>query len=314
MLREVPVPQLGDHQLLIRVHACGVCRTDLHVLQGELAHPKLPLIPGHQIVGAIAGVGRAVQGVQMGQRVGVPWLASSCGTCRFCLDGLENLCDLAQYTGYTVDGGFAEYCVADAQFAYALPDKYDDVQAAPLLCAGLIGYRAYSMVPHATRLGLYGFGASAHLIAQLALSQGREVHAFTRKGDETTQQFALSLGVHAAHDSDHLPTPPLDAALIFAPAGDLVPVALRAVRKAGVVLCAGIHMSDIPQFPYSLLWEERVLRSVANLTRHNAKEFLAIAPSVPIRPHVTSYPLEKANEALRDLASGAFRGGAVLKI
>jgi propanol-preferring alcohol dehydrogenase len=291
-----------------------VCRTDLHVLDGELPDPKLPLVLGHEIVGTVAVVGAGSERFTPGQRVGVPWLGWTCGVCRYCRSGRENLCDRARFTGYQVDGGYAEYAVADERYCFVLPDGYGDLEAAPLLCAGLIGYRALVAAGDAPRLGLYGFGAAAHLVAQVARSQGRRVFAFTRAGDEAAQQFARALGAEWAGASDALPPEPLDAAIIFAPAGALVPMALRAVAKGGTVVCAGIHMSDIPTFPYDMLWGERVLRSVANLTRRDGEEFLALAPRVPVRTTIEPYPLERANEALERLRAGRVRGAAVLEI
>jgi propanol-preferring alcohol dehydrogenase len=306
-LREVELPDLRPAQgeLLLRVRACGVCRTDLHVAEGDLPQPKLPLVLGHQIVGDVVGEGR---------RVGVPWLGWTCSECRFCRRGLENLCEFAQFTGYDRDGGFAEFAVADERYCLALPDGYSDLQAAPLLCAGLIGYRALRHAGDAEALGLYGFGASAHIVGQVARHEGRRVFAFTRPEDVETQAFARELGAEWAGGSNEVPPEELDAAVIFAPVGELVPVALRAVRKAGVVVCAGIHMSDIPSFPYELLWGERIVRSVANLTRRDGEEFLALAPQVPVRTEVETFPLEEANEALERLRTGRIRGAAVLEI
>jgi propanol-preferring alcohol dehydrogenase len=307
-----PTPEPGPDQLLIRVRACGVCRTDLHVVDGELPHPKLPLIPGHEIVGTVVQKGGRVERFTVGDRVGVPWLGWTDGVCRYCRAGRENLCDHPGFTGYTLDGGYAEYAVADHRYCFPLPQEYPDAEAAPLLCAGLIGYRSLMMTGDARRLGLYGFGAAAHIIAQVARHQGRTVYAFTRPGDTEAQQFARSLGAVWAGDSTQPPPEELDAALIFAPVGALVPAALRAVGKGGVVVCAGIHMSDIPSFPYHLLWGERVVRSVANLTRRDGEEFLALAPRVPVRTEVQTFPLREANEALRRLREGAIRGAAVL--
>jgi propanol-preferring alcohol dehydrogenase len=300
---ELEVPQPGPDELLVRVRACAVCRTDLHVADGELPDPKLPLVLGHQIVGERA---------DGGGRVGVPWLAWTCGECGFCRAGRENLCDRARFTGYQRDGGFAEYAVADRRFCLPLPDGYPDAQAAPLLCAGLIGWRALSAAGEAERLGLYGFGASAHIVAQVARWQGRRVFAFTRPDDDDAQRFALSLGAAWAGGSADRPPDELDAAIVFAPSGELVPVALRSLAKGGTVVCAGIHMSDIPAFPYELLWGERVLRSVANLTRRDGEEFLALAPRVPVRTEVEAFPLDRANEALERLRGGRLRGSAVL--
>jgi propanol-preferring alcohol dehydrogenase len=311
--RELPAPVPGPGQVLLKVAACGVCRTDLHIVDGELTHPKLPLVLGHQIVGRIAGLGDGVDGWHVGDRVGVPWLGWTCGTCRFCRSGRENLCDAARFTGYDQDGGFAELAVADQRFCFAIPEGYPDVQAAPLLCAGLIGYRALRMTGDARRIGIYGFGAAAHVVAQVARHQGREVYAFTRAGDEEAQQFARELGAVWAGAVSERPEE-LDAALIFAPAGELVPQALRAVGKGGVVVCAGIHMSDIPSFSYDLLWGERVVRSVANLTRQDGREFLSLAPQVPVQTAVEQFALEEANAALDRLRSGQVRGAAVLAI
>jgi propanol-preferring alcohol dehydrogenase len=302
---DVPEPQPASGELLLRVLACGVCRTDLHVLDGELSHAKLPLILGHQIVAEVVGDGR---------RIGVPWLGWTDGECRYCRSGLENLCDRAQFTGYDRDGGYAEYAVADERYCLPLPDGYDDLHAAPLLCAGLIGYRALRSAGDAEKLGLYGFGASAHIVTQVARHDGRRVFAFTRPGDTAGQSFARELGAEWAGGSDETPPEELDAAIIFAPVGELVPVALRAVRKAGVVVCAGIHMSDIPSFQYELLWGERELRSVANLTRRDGEEFLALAPRVPVRTEVTRFALENANEAIEHLRRGEVRGAVVLQI
>jgi propanol-preferring alcohol dehydrogenase len=311
---DLPEPEPGPTQVLIRVRACGVCRTDLHVVDGDLKDPKLPIVPGHQIVGTVVAVGERVQRLAAGARVGVPWLGESCGRCRFCQSGKENLCDAARYTGYQFDGGFAEMCVADERFCFPIPAGYPDAQAAPLLCAGLIGYRALRMAGDARRIGFYGFGAAAHILIQVARHQGRQVYAFTRRGDEAGQAFAKRLGAVWAGNSEESPPEQLDAAIIFAPVGVLVPLALRAVDKGGTVVCAGIHMSDIPSFPYALLWEERVLRSVANLTRQDGEEFLALAPQVPVRTEVHLYPLEKANEALDDLRHGRFTGAAVIVV
>lgn len=311
-LERLPVPRPASGQVLMRVRACGVCRTDLHVFDGDLPHPKLPLILGHEIVGEVVAVGAGVTGFEAGARVGVPWLGYTDGTCRFCLQGQENLCEAARFTGYTLDGGYAEYAVADARYTFPLGEG-DPAGQAPLLCAGLIGYRAYRLAgENARRIGLYGFGAAAHILAQLAVTQGREIYAFTRPGDSATQAFARQLGAVWAGDSDVLPPEPLDAAILFAPVGALVPLALQAVIKGGVVVCAGIHMSDIPTFPYRLLWEERLIRSVANLTRQDGEEFLALAPRVPVRTTVRRYPLAAANTALDDLRHGRFEGAAVL--
>src|ERR1700704_851864 len=298
---ELAKPDPGPAQVRLQVQACAVCRTDLHIVDGELPEPKLPLVLGHQIVGLVSGVGKAASRFSAGERVGVPWLGWTDGTCRFCLSGRENLCDRARFTGYQIDGGFAEETVADERYCLRLPESFSDLQVAPLLCAGLIGYRSLKMTGDAERLGLYGFGASAHIVAQVARWQARRVFAFTRSGDEEGQRFARSLGAEWAGSSTERPPDQLDAAIIFAPVGALVPAALAAVAKGGVVVCAGIHMSDIPSFPYELLWGERVLRSVANLTRADGEQFLALAPRVPVRTEVQSFPLERANEALETL-------------
>jgi alcohol dehydrogenase, propanol-preferring len=308
--RAVPAPSPGE--VLVRVHACGVCRTDLHVVDGELPDPKIPIVPGHEIVGVIERAGAGVEALQEGDRVGIPWLGFSCGVCEYCSSGRENLCRQARFTGYQVDGGYAEYAVADARFAFPLPPGYDDAHAAPLMCAGLIGYRSYRMAGEARRLGIYGFGAAAHIIAQVAVDDGRDVFAFTSPGDTAAQQFARTLGAAWAGASTEAPPEPLDAAIIFAPVGPLVPEALARVTPGGVVVCAGIHMSDIPSFPYRLLWEERVVRSVANLTRRDAHEFLDLAARVPIQIHPQQYALADANRALSDLRAGTVRGAAVL--
>ena len=306
------VPEPGPEQILIRVLACGVCRTDLHVVDGELDHPKPVVIPGHEIVGLVERLGVHVDRFRPGQRVGVPWLGWTCGVCRYCRTGRENLCDNPKFTGYTLDGGYAEYAVADERYCFPIPDGYSDAEAAPLLCAGLIGYRSLRMAGDARRLGIYGFGAAAHIVAQVAKFQGRQVFAFTRPGDVEAQEFARGLGAAWAGDSSQPPPEPLDAAIIFAPAGPLVPAALRVIAKGGTVVCGGIHMSDIPSFPYSILWGERTIRSVANLTRQDGEEFLALAPKVPVRTTVQSFPLREANEALRRLRAGQLRGAAVL--
>jgi alcohol dehydrogenase, propanol-preferring len=308
--RPTPVP--GPEQVLIRVHACGVCRTDLHVVDGEISEPKLPIIPGHEIVGRVADKGERVERFQLNDRVGVPWLGFTCGTCRFCTSGRENLCDRPRFTGYQIDGGYAEYTLADQRYCFSLPESYDDASAAPLLCAGLIGYRSLVLAGDALRLGIYGFGAAAHIIAQVACYQGRKVYAFTRPGDADGQQFARDLGAVWAGDSETVPPEKLDAAIIFAPVGKLIPAALRALEKGGKVVCAGIHMSDIPSFPYHILWEERQICSVANLTRRDGEHFLALAPRVPVRTQVELFPLGQANEALRRLRDGKVRGAAVL--
>ena len=312
-LAEIPVPKPGKGQVLIKVNACGVCHTDLHILDGELAEPKLPLVLGHQITGTIVRQGEASTRFKAGERVGVPWLGATDGTCRYCLRGQENLCDHPTFTGYQIDGGFAEYAVADERFCFRLPDKYEDVAVAPLLCAGLIGYRTYRMAgEHVEALGIYGFGAAAHIIAQVAKHEGKRIYAFTRPGDRAAQEFALRQGADWAGDSTQSPPEKLDAALIFAPVGPLVISALQATHKGGVVVCGGIHMSAIPAFPYALLWEERVIRSVANLTRRDGEEFLALAPQVPVKTDVTAFQLEQAGEALEQLRQGEFTGAAVL--
>lgn len=311
---QVEKPQPQSNEVLVKVRSCGICRTDLHVVDGELTHPKLPLIPGHQIIGTIEQLGSAVTSFQIGQRVGIPWLGSSCGNCLFCLSGRENLCDQAQFTGYQIDGGFAEYCVANHQFCFPIPKGYSDEQAAPLFCAGLIGYRSYLKTADAKHLGLYGFGAAAHILIQTACKQGRMVYAFTSPGDKAAQEFAYQLGATWAGDSNATPPHLLDASIIFAPVGELVPQALRNTVKGGVVVCAGIHMSDIPSFPYELLWGERTLTSVANLTRKDGEEFLSLAPTIPIKTEVHIYPLKAVNEALDDLRHGRFTGAAVIRI
>jgi len=314
-LVDLPLPDPGAGEVRLRVEACGICRTDLHVLDGELAHPKRPVVPGHQVVGIVDALGPGVQGLCVGQRAGVPWLAGTCGACGYCTGGRENLCDEARFTGYDRDGGFAEACVADARFTFPLPAGADAApeQVAPWLCAGLIGYRALRMLGEgAGRVGLYGFGSAAHLATQVLRHQGREVFAFTRPGDEAGQRFARALGAVWAGGSDQAPPTPLDGAVLFAPVGALVPAALGVVAPGGRVVCAGIHMSDIPSFPYELLWRERVLLSVANLTRDDAREYLVLAPTIPIRSSVHPYPLERAADALEDLRAGAFEGSAVL--
>ncbi len=310
---DLPLPQPGPGQIRVRVAACGVCRTDLHVVDGDLTDPKLPIVPGHEIVGTVDALGDGVVAFAAGQRVGVPWLGFSCGTCDYCAAGRENLCGAARYTGYQIDGGYADYCLADARYAFALPVGYSDSEAAPLLCAGLIGHRAYRMTGEGRRLGVYGFGAAAHIMIQVALWEGREVYGFTRPGDVEAQAFARDLGAVWAGASGEAPPQPLDAAVIFAPVGDLVPEALKRTARGGIVVCAGIHMSDIPSFPYRILWEERQIRSVANLTRRDAEEFLALAPRVPVRTHTRDYPLVEANRALDDLRNGRLKGAAVLR-
>ena len=311
-LQTVPVPSPGAGELLIKVRACAVCRTDLHVVDGDLRHPRLPLIPGHEVIGTVEAMGDGAPSSLLGLRVGVPWLGATCGHCAYCRSGHENLCEHAEFTGYTRDGGFAEYLVADHRYCFPIPKYYSDVDAAPLMCAGLIGFRSLRAAGDGRRLGIYGFGAAAHIIAQVAVKEGREVYAFTKPGDTSTQQFARDLGAVWSGGSDDAPPVPLDAAIIFAPVGPLVPAALRAVDKAGTVVCAGIHMSDIPSFPYSILWEERVVKSVANLTREDGEEFLRVAPTVPVTTTVTPYPLSAANQALDDLRHGRFEGAAVL--
>jgi alcohol dehydrogenase, propanol-preferring len=313
-LVDADVPEPGERQVLLRVTVCGVCRTDLHVVDGELPHPKRPLVPGHEIVGTVERVGAGVERWRTGDRIGVPWLGWTCGVCEQCRAGRENLCERARFTGYDLDGGYADYTVADERYCFAIPESYGDEQAAPLLCAGLIGYRSLRMTDDGERLGLYGFGAAAHIVAQVAVFQRRRVFAFTRPGDDEAQRFARELGAVWAGSSRDLPPEPLDAAILFAPVGALVPAALRAVRKGGVVVCAGIHMSDIPSFPYSLLWGERVVRSVANLERRDGEEFLTLAPRVPVRTTTESYPLEDANEALAALREGRVQGAAVLRL
>ncbi|MEE8545720.1 MAG: zinc-dependent alcohol dehydrogenase family protein [Alphaproteobacteria bacterium] len=309
---DLPIPEPGPHQVLVRVSACGVCRTDLHVVDGELTEPKLPLVPGHEIIGTVAATGAGVERFSEGARVGIPWLGATCGACRYCRAGHENLCARPAFTGYQLDGGYAEYALADARYCFPIPGHYGDAEAAPLMCAGLIGYRALRLAGEAERLGLYGFGAAAHIVAQLARYQGRRVFAFTRPGDAQAQAFAAELGAEWAGASGEAPPEPLDAAIIFAPVGALVPEALKALDKGGTVVCAGIHMSDIPAFPYRILWEERVIRSVANLTRADGEEFLDLAPRVPVRTEVEPFPLAEANRALERLRSGQIRGAAVL--
>lgn len=311
--REVPVPRPGADQVLIRVAACGVCRTDLHIVDGELPEPKLPLILGHEVVGTIAETGERVERFRVGDRVGVPWLGWTCGRCRFCRRGQENLCDSARFTGYTLDGGYADYTVTDHRYCFSLPAGYADAEVAPLLCAGLIGYRAYRLAGEGVeRLGIYGFGAAAHIVAQVAIHEGKRVYAFTRPGDTAAQAFAQRLGAVWAGASTDRPPEPLDAALLFAPVGALIPAALEATAKGGTVVCGGIHMSDIPTFPYRLLWQERVVRSVANLTRRDGEELLALAPAMAIRTTVERFPLEQANLALDRLRHGQLTGAAVL--
>jgi len=310
--QKVPIPAAGAGELLIRVQACGICRTDLHVVDGELTEPRLPLIPGHQIVGLVETVGPGVQGFHPGDLVGVPWLGGTCGECTYCLSGRENLCERAIFTGYQRNGGFAEYCTANAGFCFTLPDDYQATQAAPLLCAGLIGYRSLRMAGRGKRLGIYGFGAAAHIVTQVALWEGRDIYAFTRQGDQAGQDFAREMGACWAGAATERPPVELDAAIIFAPAGELVPLALGAVGKGGVVVCGGIHMSPIPGFSYELLWGERSIISVANLTRIDGDEFLQLAPRIPVRTEVEVFPLEQANQALAALRAGAVRGAGVL--
>jgi propanol-preferring alcohol dehydrogenase len=305
-------PEPGPGQIRVKVKACGVCRTDLHVVDGDLTEPKLPIVPGHEVVGLVDRLGDGVDAPPIGTRIGIPWLGFSCGECAYCRRGQENLCPEARYTGYQIDGGYADYCVADARYCFPLPEGYDDAEAAPLLCAGLIGHRAYRMAGDAKRLGVYGFGAAAHIMCQVACWEGRDVYAFTRPGDTDAQRFALELGAAWSGASGEPPPTELDAAIIFAPVGPLVPEALTRIAPGGVVVCAGIHMSDIPSFPYSILWQERIVRSVANLTRRDAKEFLELAPKVPVRTHTTTYPLADANQALDDLRAGRLQGAAVL--
>jgi len=312
VMRERPMPQPAAGEILVEIAACGVCRTDLHVVDGELPHPTLPIVPGHEIVGRVAMLGPGVRGFARGERVGVPWLGGTCGLCPYCRSGRENLCDNPVFTGYTRDGGYATHTIADARFCFALDEKLDAAEAAPFLCAGLIGWRSYRIAGEGAALGLYGFGAAAHILAQVAVWQGRRVYAFTRSGDQTAQDFARALGAVWAGGSDDAPPEPLDAAIIFAPVGALVPAALAAVKKGGRVVCGGIHMSDIPSFPYRLLWEERQLVSVANLTRADAREFLAVAPQAGIKIKVTRYALAHANAALADLRAGRFEGAAAL--
>lgn len=311
---EIAKPEPGPGQIRIRVSACGVCRTDLHIVDGDLPDPKLPIIPGHEIVGTVDKLGEGIDRFKPGDRVGVPWLGWTCGECKYCQSGHENLCDNARFTGYTIDGGYAEYTVADERYCFPIPSDYPDVQAAPLLCAGLIGYRSYKMAGDAQVLGLYGFGASAHIIAQIAVYQGHTVYAFTKPSDEIGREFARDLGVSWAGGSDKAPPSEMDAAIIFAPVGALVPQALRRLAKGGTVVCAGIHMSDIPSFPYSILWGERTIQSVANLTKRDGEELLEIAPRVPVKTHIQTYSLEEANEALLALRDGTLIGAAVLSM
>jgi propanol-preferring alcohol dehydrogenase len=309
---EIPVPEIRNGQLLVKVSACAVCRTDLHIVDGELAEPKLPLVPGHEIVGRVDEIGAGVEGFRRGDRVGIPWLGWTCGECEYCVSGRENLCKRARFSGYTIDGGYAEFTLVDARFAFHLPDSFDEVSAAPLLCAGLIGYRSLRKTGEAKRLGIYGFGAAAHIVAQVARHQGREVFAFTRQGDDEAQEFARGLGAVWADGSNERPPEELDAAIIFAPIGSLVPAALRVVKRGGTVVCGGIHMSDIPSFPYRDLWHERTITSVANLTRRDGEEFLNLAAKIPIRTETRTFPLQQANSALAALRDGKLSGAAVL--
>ncbi len=313
-LQNLPKPEASEDQLLLQVKSCGICRTDLHIIDGDLSNPKLPLILGHQVVGIVKEVGSSTTGFSVGDKVGVPWLGYTCGSCEFCKKGQENLCNNALFTGYNIDGGFAEYAVADAHFCFPIPKQYPTLQAAPLLCAGLIGYRSLRKTANAQTIGFYGFGSAAHILTQVALHQQKNVYAFTKPGDTEGQNFARSLGATWAGGSDTMPPQKLDAAIIFAPVGPLVPKALNAIKKGGKVVCAGIHMSDIPGFTYSDLWEERSIESVANLTRQDGTDFMELAPKIPIKSKVTSYPLEDANKALNDLREGNFEGSAVLKI
>lgn len=309
---ELPIPTPGPSQVLVKVHACAVCRTDLHILDGELPNPKLPLVPGHQIVGTVTELGEGATRFKLGDRIGIPWLGWTDGTCKFCQSGRENLCDNAKFTGYTIDGGYAEYTVADERFCFPIPKSYTDTEAAPLLCAGMIGYRSLMKTGDAKRVGFYGFGSAAHILVQVARFQNRQIYAFTRPGDVKGQQDALTKGATWAGDSDALPPEKLDAAIIFASVGDLVPHALKALDKGGAVVCGGIHMSDITSFPYDWLWEERSITSVANLTRRDGKEFLALAPKIPVKNQVTLFPLNEANAAIESVRKGRIEGAAVL--
>jgi alcohol dehydrogenase, propanol-preferring len=311
-LADLPMPEPGPGQILVRVDACGVCRTDLHVVDGELTEPALPIVPGHEVIGHVVAAGATVERFRIGERVGIPWLGHTCGVCRYCRSERENLCDAPKFTGYQINGGYADHTVADARYCFPIQCDYSDAEAAPLMCAGLIGYRALRLAGEAARLGIYGFGAAAHIVAQVARHRGQQVFAFTRSGDREAQAFARDLGAVWVGGSDERPPEPLDAAIIFASVGALVPAALRAVAKGGVVVAGGIHMSDIPSFPYEILWGERVVRSVANLTRRDAEEFLALAPRVPVKTEVQTFPLEQANEALARLREGRLRGAAVL--
>ena len=314
VMEECPIPECGPEQVLVKVSACAVCRTDLHVCDGDLTEPKLPLIPGHEIVGHIMECGEKVKDLKKGDRVGIPWLGYTCGQCKYCQSGNENLCDKARFTGYEIDGGYAEYTVAHQHFVFPLTNTMSDVEVAPLLCAGLIGYRSYKMTGDATRIGIYGFGAAAHIIAQVAIKEGKDVYAFTRKGDKEAQAFAINLGAKWAGASEEAPPEKLDAAIIYAPVGELVPLALQTLVKGGIVVCAGIHMSNIPEFPYNILWGERSIKSVANLTRKDGEEFLSLIDQLPVKTEVTTFPLAEANEALNKLRSGKIQGAAVLVI
>lgn len=309
----IPVPSPNDQQVLVKIIACGVCRTDLHIIDGELTNPKLPLVPGHEIIGVVAKTGKKVTNLKEGDFVGIPWLGYTCGTCKYCRNGKENLCENALFTGYTINGGYSEYTVANEKYCFLVDDKYANSSGSPLLCAGLIGYRSYTMIgEHVTNLGIYGFGAAAQILIQLAIHQGKKIFAFTRDGDIDAQSFALKLGAAWAGDSSQSPPEPLDGAIIFAPVGNLVPKALMNTDKGGVVVCGGIHMSDIPSFPYKILWEERMIRSVANLARKDGEEFLKIAPLIPVKTETQIYSLSQANEALNDLRNGKVCGAAVL--
>ncbi len=313
VLKNIPVPEPKPGQVLVKIIACGVCRTDLHIANGELPNPKLPLVPGHEIIGVVVQKNNTASLLNEGDSVGIPWLGYTCGECKYCLQGKENLCDKALFTGYTLNGGYAEYTVADERYCFPIGQQYANVSGTPLMCAGLIGYRSYTMIGNdVTNLGIYGFGAAAHILVQLAIFQGKKIYAFTREGDTEAQEFALQLGAAWAGDSTQASPQKLDAAIIFAPAGNLVPMALMNVNKAGVIVCGGIHMSDIPSFPYRILWEERVVRSVANLTREDGNQFLQLAPKVPIKTQAQTYPLHLANEALQDLKKGKIHGAAVL--
>ena len=313
VLKTVPVPSPAERQVLVRVIACGVCRTDLHVLDGELSQPKLPLIIGHEIIGIVAKKGKEVVNLNEGDIIGIPWLGYTCGKCKYCRNEKENLCENALFTGYTIDGGYAEYTVAYERYCFPIAERYANASGSPLLCAGLIGYRSYSMIgDHVAKIGIYGFGAAAHILIQLAIYQGKKIYAFTREGDKEAQSFALKLGASWAGSSSQSPQEKLDAAIIFAPVGNLIPKALMDVDKGGVIVCGGIHMSDIPSFPYKILWEERIIRSVANLTRKDGEEFLKLAPEIPIKTEIRTFPLSEANEALNNLRNGKVRGAAVL--